>query len=278
MSFSKTIINILDYLNSIALFGKPYRFSLYSSFIKLLGMRIMKIPLKKVNVMGYTIKYIDFITFHEIFLSIFVKKEYFFASKKKNPTILDCGSNIGLSVLFFKKIYPKSKIIAFEPDPETFTLLSKNITMNKIKGVELVNKAVTSKEGTTTFYIDKDVKSSPGMSIFERLSKQTKTVPIKIDTTKLSSYIKEDIDFLKLDVESSEIDVLSNLSTSRKLRKISEMVVEYHHNTQKENKLSAIIRVLEDNNFEYQINSLIEPPFKRSKKALYNILIHAYKK
>lgn len=44
----------------------------------------------------------------------------------KRPLIIDCGANIGASVVWFASHYPGCHIVAFEPDPENYRLLCKN--------------------------------------------------------------------------------------------------------------------------------------------------------
>lgn len=44
----------------------------------------------------------------------------------KRPLIVDCGANIGASVLWFTARYPEAQIVAIEPSPENFGLLAKN--------------------------------------------------------------------------------------------------------------------------------------------------------
>jgi tRNA1(Val) A37 N6-methylase TrmN6 len=70
--------------------------------------------------------------FSKNYLSITLKNPY--------PYIIDCGSHIGISIMFFKKHYPDSTILSFEPDPDIFQLLKKNITINKLNNVTLINK------------------------------------------------------------------------------------------------------------------------------------------
>ena len=41
--------------------------------------------------------------------------------------IIDCGANIGISLIYLKMVLPQSKIIAFEPDPFLFDYLTRNI-------------------------------------------------------------------------------------------------------------------------------------------------------
>ena len=44
--------------------------------------------------------------------------------KGKVPLILDVGANLGSSVAFYRRLFPNARVIAFEPDPETFRRLS----------------------------------------------------------------------------------------------------------------------------------------------------------
>ena len=67
-----------------------------------------------------------------------------------SPLIFDCGSNIGLSILFFKKLYPKARVIGFEPHPLTFQTLRENIERNSLSHVTLHCYALSDRDGTTT--------------------------------------------------------------------------------------------------------------------------------
>jgi FkbM family methyltransferase len=44
----------------------------------------------------------------------------------RQPLIVDCGANIGASVLWLATRYPKAHIVAIEPAPQNFALLQKN--------------------------------------------------------------------------------------------------------------------------------------------------------
>jgi FkbM family methyltransferase len=63
---------------------------------------------------------------------------------------LDCGANIGLATLFFKRLYPESEIHAFEPDPETFKMLRRNVEQNSLSYVYLYNVALSDQQGAVT--------------------------------------------------------------------------------------------------------------------------------
>ena len=114
-------------------------------FVVFLYLRLMPLYFSKRFKKGYFLinrkRFIfsDPLSFVFMFFDIFIKKSYEFKSKSETPVIIDCGSNIGLSVLYFKKIYPNSIIKAFEPDKEIFKILEKNCENFKMKNVTLLN-------------------------------------------------------------------------------------------------------------------------------------------
>lgn len=65
-----------------------------------------------------------------------------FATNKNSPFIVDCGAHIGVMMLWFKSCYPSARIICFEPNPETFEILTFNVKNNNLKNVRLINAAV----------------------------------------------------------------------------------------------------------------------------------------
>ena len=71
----------------------------------------------------------------------------FFEPRQSEPLIIDCGANIGVSVLEWKTRWPMSRIICFEPDPDAFRLLSLNMERNDIPGVQCIHAAVADFDG-----------------------------------------------------------------------------------------------------------------------------------
>src|SRR2546423_3692928 len=54
---------------------------------------------------------------------LLVNEIYKFDAERPDPLIIDCGANIGLSVIYFKYLYPRATIVAFEPDQKIFRVL-----------------------------------------------------------------------------------------------------------------------------------------------------------
>jgi len=240
----------------------------------LLFIKILKLNPSNEKIFGLTIRFFDYPTFVFMFKEIFIDKEYYFNTKTKNPFIIDCGSNVGIALIFFKKLYPNSKIIAFEPDKRTFGILKKNVELNKLKDVELFNKAAYNSEGIIEFYYDSDHPGSLIMSTKkERLLKDHE----KVHSVLLSNFVERPVDFLKMDIEGAEDLVIEELSQQNKLKLIKEICIEYHHHIEpKDDTFSKILKILEENGFGYQISTFLKPPFNKEK--FQDILIYAYQK
>src|SRR3989344_3801784 len=71
--------------------------------------------------LGMEISFPDYGVFSHLWREIFVMENYRFSVDVPNPVIIDAGSNIGMSVCYFKRCYPAAKIAGFEPDPESFS-------------------------------------------------------------------------------------------------------------------------------------------------------------
>ena len=82
---------------------------------------------------------------------IFVEEVYSFKAETNMPKIIDCGANVGLSIIYFKKLYPDAIIIAFEADRDIFNMLSQNLLSLHISDVEITNKAVWKEDTKLQF-------------------------------------------------------------------------------------------------------------------------------
>src|SRR6516225_5117193 len=83
----------------------------------------------------YRVRINDGANFYMLCKDIFVQSLYHFEARTPHPRILDVGSNIGMSILYFKQQYPDSQITAFEADPSIFPYLLDNIRHNHIERV-----------------------------------------------------------------------------------------------------------------------------------------------
>ncbi len=208
--------------------------------------------LKTKNINGFSIFYRNEKEFKIIYKENFLDQEYKFYSKKENPFIIDCGSHIGLSILYLKKVYPDSEIIGFEPNPENYQILLKNIKTNKLSNIKVFNLALSNKTGNMNFFINLD-QYAPwtwGDTLIPNMwgkNHKTKIIPTK--TKLLSTYITRPVNLLKIDIEGSEQAILKEIES--KLYLVETIVLEYHpiKSMIKLNDYSVIKQILERHGF-----------------------------
>jgi len=280
LSLFKTFLDLLLDGIFILRHGDPKtRGRIFVAHIKINLKHLFLVKLLRLNIqseilLGQRVYFFNYTVFTWFFLENFVRREYLFTSTAKSPLIIDCGSNIGMATLFFKLQYPESRILAFEPDPKTFGMLKRNVEENHLTDVTLFNAALSANEGQIDFFVDPDLPGSPIMSTNPlRISKEK----MRVRATILSKEITEEVDFLKMDIEGAEVEVMNELGKSGKLALVREMVIEYHHHISPEvDHLSQILSLLESSGFGYQLHTSFPSPFHG--KRFQDILIYGYRK
>ena len=103
-----------------------------------------------------------------------------------------------------------------------------------------------------------------------------------MEVERLSDYLNEPIDFLKLNIEGEELRVLEEAKTSRQLQNVRELVLEYHGWGSCEQQLGAILNLLDDQGFRYVIHDFdaetcgaSKPPIHLTPQTIWFCLIYA---
>lgn len=177
---------------------------------------------------------------------IFVDEVYKFEPERGDPTIIDCGANIGLSAIYFKSKWPESKVIAFEPDPSVFDLLQKNVKERKLASVDTRNAAVWIDDSMLTF----EVEGALGGKLSEAASGSEKQ--IEVQTFRLRDLLDSSVDFLKMDIEGAEYAVLKDCRD--RLQNVRNLFVEYHGAPNEPQRLSDMLSWFSDAGFRYYIS------------------------
>jgi FkbM family methyltransferase len=221
---------------------------------------------------NYTIHAYGFENLRLLFTEIFIYEEYQYFTGIQNGTIIaDCGANIGMATLYFKWRFPGSVIHSFEPDPLAFAALTKNVKVNKLKGVFLHNVAVMHEEKSLQFYVsDKESASLMMSTLQNRMSEKTITVP-GIDFSVFVNQTKPQL--LKIDIEGAEKKVLGKLYLTGAINNLQELIMEYHHKIDgQSSNLSDILVILEKSGFEYNLITQFA-----NAGNFQDILIYAYR-
>lgn len=198
--------------------------------------------------------------FNVTYEEIFNKGIYTFEPTCENPQIIDCGSNMGLSLLFFSQKYPNSHIIAFEPDSSVLQCLEKNIQTYGMYNVELNKKAVWIRNKTLEFFTDKGMGGRLGLDY------QGQT-PVRVEAIRLKDFIaNKKIDLLKIDIEGAEFDVI--VDCEPELICVEKIFIEYHSINDEDQKLGELLNILKRNGFRYHLSQ----SFSRNKPFIDEVI------
>ncbi|OHD24230.1 MAG: hypothetical protein A2086_11760 [Spirochaetes bacterium GWD1_27_9] len=193
---------------------------------------------------------------------IMINEIYKLDFKDENILIYDCGANIGISAIYFKKHYPNAKIRAYEADPKIFSILKENLKVNNINDVDLIQKVVWTDYNGVSF----SSEGADGGSIYGDKNL------VKIDSLRLRDEIDKEqtIDLLKMDIEGAEVDVLKDCESV--LSKISNIFIEYHSFLDRKQELDTILSILSKNNFRYIINPASDVMFAFVNKKCSDVM------
>jgi FkbM family methyltransferase len=139
-------------------------------------------------------------------------------------TIVDLGANVGVFALYAAAKAPNATIHCFEPATTTFAALQGNIRTNRLNAVAH-RAAISTSCGSAQFY-------HAGTAAEWSLNSGSDVISEEIDCIDLDRLFDlvhhEEIDFLKMDVEGAEIDVLGRAGDEQ-LRLVGALSVEWHH-------------------------------------------------
>jgi len=134
---------------------------------------------------------------------------------KPGNVVIDVGANIGMYTLLATKLVGNvGKVYSFEPDPISFSNLKRNVLENNIENVVLINKAASSKTGTSKLSISPSQNQATRMKnylIKDEINSKKYTV---IETVSLDDFFEnksKKVDVIKMDIEGSEFEALKGM-------------------------------------------------------------------
>lgn len=164
----------------------------------------------------------------EILTELYREKIYApFIEDNKDLTILDIGGNVGLFSFY---AYPYAKqIYCVEPSKEHVEVIHTMLKFNKMDDkVTVIDKAVSDKDGEATFYHNDNVTMYSLRPEVNSKPDNKETVQTIMLDTLFTQYKIDHVDFMKLDIEGSEIEVINSMGFKNVADKIDAMVIEYH--------------------------------------------------
>ena len=175
---------------------------------------------------------------------------------KEGDIVVDIGAAFGFyTILASKMIGSKGKVIAIEPQPESFQMLNSNIKLNKLSNVTTLNYAVYSNETKLQLYSSYSV-------IPERAEENTSDF-IEVNCNKLDNLILQiekinEVNWIKIDVEGTELEVLKGATKILSKSKDISLLIEIHNISEGKNHYQSIIDLLNNYNFKIEFEKVYD--------------------
>ncbi len=217
--------------------------------------------------------------FAGLFMEIVIREYYYLDGTTQSIEAIDCGANIGVSLLYIKLRAPNSKVKCFEPNPAALEILRKNITENGWEeDVVVYPYALAKAKGEADFFIERDEATSFGASLSRGMAGKRPLVSFKVRTERLSDYVSKPVDFLKIDIEGGEFDVLEDLAAAGKLNAISQIQMEYHYHPEFfQRRLSELLVFLEKEGFRIAVKATAEPHALLGSDRAHAYMVYAWR-
>ena len=206
---------------------------------------------------------------------------------KEGDIVIDVGAHIGPYTLkTSKRVGLNGKVVAIEADPENFNILNRNIQLNKFTNVIALNYAAYSKEDKIKLYLlmkdssytiyntvmtdratnyntvmtDRATKYNTEMT--DRANSEKKFVEVQANTLDYllqSNGIKhEDVNWIKIDVEGAEYDVLKGAKNILSKSSNISLLVEIHNlSTYNTTLYEPIKEFLNSYNFKIEFENVV---------------------
>jgi FkbM family methyltransferase len=226
------------------------------------------------RIAGLTLRYDDPRSLAFEFKHIFVQRLYDFRPTRPRPRVLDGGGHIGLSALRFRRLAPDAQITVFEPDPAIVPMLRENLATNGADDVSVVAAALAGNAGTASF--------APDGIDGGALSSRPDAPLIDVPAVRLSEYLTTPVDFLKLNIEGAELDVIREAGAA--LANVRQLAIEYHGFPELGERLGELLTRLARAGFRTVVhafdratNPAGHPPFRIHAGTRWFALVAAFR-
>jgi len=153
--------------------------------------------------------------------------KFFYTVCHDGMTFLDVGANIGYyTALAARAVGPNGKVIALEPDPESYQYLEQTIKANAVGNVQAFQVAASDSSATLPLFISKDNRGD------NRLYAPAEERPqIEVEARPIDELLSENnintVDFIKIDVQGYEPKVITGLKKTINQSKNLTILMEF---------------------------------------------------
>ena len=140
---------------------------------------------------------------------------------------VDVGANIGYyTLLLARGVGPRGRVYAFEPEPQNFSLLEKNVRSNGYANVQLERKAASDTTGSLQLFVSRENQGDHRVYASPTESRGS----VHIRAVRLDDYFRDEfpeIDLLKMDIQGAEGHALLGMSEMLRCRPPRAILTEF---------------------------------------------------
>jgi FkbM family methyltransferase len=165
----------------------------------------------------------------------------------EGDVVVDIGAHIGAFAVRAARQAHRGKVYSYEAARSTYLMLEKNRKLNSLENLSIENSAVSNRRGEMHLYMPAN------NSILGSLRQDTSGFKEMVQAITFSDIIAEHalerVDFLKIDVEGAEFDILFACSDEI-FAKIQRMVIEYHEFEGDKRSHQDLVNLLDSQGFK----------------------------
>lgn len=200
----------------------------------------------RIRYMDWTLETPDALSCLYQLKEIVVQGVYDFPCSRRDPVIIDCGANIGVSALHLAARHPEAKLLLFEADPRIAGYLERNLAANGLAHVPVVRKAVWV-HGDGVDFVPEGAEGGSVLGVGQGL---------RVESVRLRGVLERlgRVDFLKMDIEGAEAEVLADCAGQ--LGKVGFAFVECHCWRHLPQNLHTVLALLAEGGFRYYLENI----------------------
>jgi FkbM family methyltransferase len=178
---------------------------------------------------------------------------------KRGDIVVDIGAHIGhYTIIASKRVGANGKVVAIEASPSNFKILNRNIRLNQLTNIISLNNAVYSKETKLKLYLPGEElgHTTYNTVMSDRAKNEDKFVEVSANTLDYLLQLNEitDVNWVKIDVEGAEFEVLKGASNVLSKSKDIALLLEVHGL----NNYRPVVEFLSSYNFKIEFEKTYE--------------------
>jgi FkbM family methyltransferase len=169
--------------------------------------------------------------------------------------VIDVGAHIGLYTLIAaKRVGSSGKVIAIEPDPDNCNLLKRNVELNRLTNVIILERAAFSSDSKLKLYLPGKERGFTKLST-TMANRATTENFLEIDASTIDHLMLmqgiTQVNWIKIDVEGAELEVLKGATATLSAGKNIALLIEVH-NVNNIDLHSAVVKFLKPYEFHIE--------------------------